>query len=497
MSRNVDRVNKMQPGQNESIRDMLEKTDALRAGVDLPRSVDQAAAGRRERAPRAITGKGAENYLPAVPLFMLDFRTRTLHIDVKQRVSPHRTRTNRMIGGTLASAPGVADSCRPEHAHRSKTRWHPVLRALRLASVACATATATAVSVQAQRTLRISGPAKCSDCRIALQHLVRIAGDDSIGGISPVGLLRQRSDGDYVHANYVQPHYLTLSSRSGVAIATFGRQGDGPGEFRRIRYINVNRGDTLEVYDATQLRLTVLSPSGSYVRSMPLPPGINSGIRLSNGVHVINAEMHSPTSVGYPLHLLDAAGRIEKSFGYSEPVYAPGLGGNRLIRALCRAAGGGFWSGRTTSYTLELWNDDGSLRERIDRATPWFPPYETERRVDPDHPPLPVLAAVEEDKDGRLWVIVDRADERWKTNLELVKRVEGIALYRAKRSDLFNAVIEIIDPRTGEIIASQQTDRFIIGFLGQSEVYSYAEDDNGIGWYDVWRLVLTQDGRQQ
>ena len=77
-------------------------------------------------------------------------------------------------------------------------------------------------------------------------------------------------------------------SDGGVAVATGGGEirrygsdgrfrgrlggpGDGPGEFRRIRYMRRLRGDSLLVFDGGNGRVTVLAPDGTLARDETLP----------------------------------------------------------------------------------------------------------------------------------------------------------------------------------------------------------------------------------
>jgi hypothetical protein len=50
------------------------------------------------------------------------------------------------------------------------------------------------------------------------------------------------------------------------------RAGDGPGEFRRPEVVPDAGGDSIVVYDHRQAKVTILTPSGAFVRAMTTPP---------------------------------------------------------------------------------------------------------------------------------------------------------------------------------------------------------------------------------
>jgi hypothetical protein len=54
----------------------------------------------------------------------------------------------------------------------------------------------------------------------------------------------------------------------GAHVKTFGRIGDGPGEFRRIRLLGHFATDSVAVWDDATSRLTVYSPSGEVARTV-------------------------------------------------------------------------------------------------------------------------------------------------------------------------------------------------------------------------------------
>lgn len=57
---------------------------------------------------------------------------------------------------------------------------------------------------------------------------------------------------------------------NGARLHSTGRGGDGPGEFQAPTWMEQCRTDTLFVFDAMQMRVSVLDSAGNYVRQFPL-----------------------------------------------------------------------------------------------------------------------------------------------------------------------------------------------------------------------------------
>lgn len=91
-----------------------------------------------------------------------------------------------------------------------------------------------------------------------------------------------------------QPSELTIDDRGLVYVTDFGssrvavldslgnplrligREGSGPGEFRWPRSVTVHH-DTMRLVDSRNGRLQILTDTGRFIGTMPLPPGATSG----------------------------------------------------------------------------------------------------------------------------------------------------------------------------------------------------------------------------
>jgi hypothetical protein len=106
----------------------------------------------------------------------------------------------------------------------------------------------------------------------------------SIGAEEPyalfriTGALRLRDD-RFVVANGGSTD-LRYYDAGGRHLATVGRSGEGPGEFRNLSLLMRGPGDSLLVYDGQARRFSVISPEPGFVRDFGLPDG---GISLVIG----------------------------------------------------------------------------------------------------------------------------------------------------------------------------------------------------------------------
>ncbi len=94
---------------------------------------------------------------------------------------------------------------------------------------------------------------------------------------------------------------VRLYSAAGKYLATFGRDGDGPGEFRRLTSVRVARGDSLLAFDYWQRRVTFFSRDGSGHRTVAVG-STNMLLRdlapLSDGTLVVTGELLGDTPDG-------------------------------------------------------------------------------------------------------------------------------------------------------------------------------------------------------
>lgn len=91
---------------------------------------------------------------------------------------------------------------------------------------------------------------------------------------------RRLTDGRVIVPN-TRSGIVKVYSLAGEYVTQFGRQGEGPGEFRFMARISSDAGDTIRIYDDFLNRITIFMPDGEVVRTVPVEPtGFYYGLLL-------------------------------------------------------------------------------------------------------------------------------------------------------------------------------------------------------------------------
>ena len=65
---------------------------------------------------------------------------------------------------------------------------------------------------------------------------------------------------------------VRIFGQTGTFLSAFGRQGEGPGEFRRLGWVAPFRGDSIAAWDSPGQRLSVFAGDGTFARAVSPPP---------------------------------------------------------------------------------------------------------------------------------------------------------------------------------------------------------------------------------
>jgi hypothetical protein len=342
-----------------------------------------------------------------------------------------------------------------------------------------------AESLPAQESRTIPDEPYC-DCRIVFEHVVTLGTLDGPGSL-PGEIRRVARDRDGIY--YVVPWREPLIHRfapDGTPLGSFGREGDGPGEFRSISDISF-RGDSLLVWDRGNVRLTVFDGSLDLVRTMTFPGRFEAAEALAGGGYVVNGLLAGGSDDWAPLHLLDADGEHARSFG--DPVTDRGMYPRRWMRTLA-SHGDSVWSVDMTEYRLRHWDADGTRLLELVRIAPWLTPY-GDGSWSPDRPIPPRVMDLIVDPGGNLRVIVLRASPRWKELLPPPHAGPVGPVYPVPPgTGLQEAVVEILDPRGGRLIAQGVFDSDLYGLLDAETAFGYREDELGVPTVEIWRFSV-------
>jgi hypothetical protein len=204
---------------------------------------------------------------------------------------------------------------------------------------------------------------------------------------------------------------------------------------------------------------------------------------LGDGSFLVGGLAPDPAYIGLPLHLLEDDGTFVRSFGAEPPTFDPANESATARNAVAR--NDTVWAARPDRYAIDMFSVDGEHLRTFVRAADWFPDRvrEGNRGRWGTYLPDPLLLDLALDDDGLLWVVLvlGRPDAVSTTPAEYVS---------GRRRDWYRTLIEVIDPRHGQLVARTVLNEFCNGFTEPGVIYTHREDDAGDVFYELWDVEL-------
>lgn len=243
------------------------------------------------------------------------------------------------------------------------------------------------------------------------------------------------------------------------------------------------RNDTLIVVDDRNLLLLPPQDDGA-IQVIPLnyhPEGV---LPLPAGGYLTQADIRIPSMIGLPVHVHGADGEHIRSFGRSSDRLSASVPYD-FVRTIAYGPNGSFFVASVNRYRIENWSLSGRLLGAIEKAPSWFTPWESmpsDLRAEKPPPWLDSVRFAEE--DGVLWCVFHVPDRNWVKTSDTDPTVEapgGSDLTLDKMHDVFDTIIEVIDLRSGEVVASKRIDQRISGYLNDGKnIYTAVTRDGDI-----------------
>lgn len=346
---------------------------------------------------------------------------------------------------------------------------------------------AVEVPLSCQNNVRvIPSTPTCPACKVVLEPVVTLgrSGDPALTRLTRVTV---DSRGRFLAAPTYNRGEIAMYDSGGRFVRRFGRPGQGPGEFAGpIHMLRVGPGDSIHAFEGP--RHTVVAPGltafGS-VRLLQVHP--NDLAFLADGRMVAHRMSMGRGGVGQPLHVIGDGGRIARSFGGTQK-WDPArlyLG----VRNVAPASGNRLWSAHAGSYRVELWGPDGSNPLAVVRNASWFRPWAHEVRRSAEGLERPRVVDVAEDRQGRLWVSILVRDPKHRP----ASGTGEVPLTEIDPNTEFDTILEVLDPRSGRLLAHTRFEQSISEFIGdRSMVITRREDADGNIVVDVWRVRLSR-----
>jgi hypothetical protein len=340
--------------------------------------------------------------------------------------------------------------------------------------------------MSAQTRLTIAETVACRDCRLQIEKVVQLGGvEGGPGYIGAPGSVVAWRNG-WAVVSLAKRYNVSLFDLNGAFIRDIGRAGSGPGEYRFIGKAFVDPVGDLLVVDQFAQRITRVRQDLTQEVAFHLPSAsLSSLIVSSDTTLLINSDDRSPRRAGMPFHIITRDGEVLRSFGADTPFVDPRRP-HAHMRVMTPARGGGLWSARTTDYVVERWQEDGRRTIQIRRRAAWFPTH-GRAGFNPDGPPNPSIRALWEDDQGLLWVLIHVADEAWKRAVAVRPGPQGNRRTVTSQNDYFDTIIEVLDPRTGQLVVRGRMRHATTTASGGGIIVTYEENETGVPMIQVWR----------
>lgn len=348
-------------------------------------------------------------------------------------------------------------------------------------------------SATAQMEVDVDDREQCPTCAIELDRLVTLGSvsEPTVGTTSHA--LWDSSDRIFLIHDQAPSQIMRFDS-TGTFVQALGREGDGPGEHRRLMRIALGPRDSIYAFDYRAPRMTVYTPELEVGRVDELPGPVRDAVPFTDGRVVLHARIPTRDRIGLPLHMASPDGSVVRSFGATNPVVRPDMLALQL-RYLARADSDAVWAARMNEYVVEQWRLDGTLVRRLERHPPWFAGWVERRGVSASEPPQPLLRGVHQDERGRLWVLASVAGENWQEGLEREGDQRGEQAIRVRDHELlYDSWLDIIDPESGHLIVSQRLPHYLVGFTNRGDLVGYRTGAADVPFIDLWRVSVMNSG---
>lgn len=348
----------------------------------------------------------------------------------------------------------------------------------------------TALPVHGQEQIVIRGAPACETCKIRMEELVRIGSSDDPHALMRTSRLAIDSRGRIFVAPTYEVGTIAVYNSGGRYEKSFGRQGQGPGEFSsRITHILIDPDDRVHVFEGP--RHTILTPgleSFESVRVLDVNPA-NILLRPNGSIVVQNLDLSR--SSGPTVHVLGMNGETRTSMDPISPSGRPDPWD--VVRILADAGSGGIWSAHVNRYELTEWTEDGQPLRTVERLAPWFESWSGyDLREPAEKAPRPRITSVLAEGPGRLWVHVRVADADWSP--QTTRPAENVRRRGDDRAQFYDSLIEVIDLDRRRVLASLRIDDPIAAFVGRDNLaYGARESESGEIQLVVWQVSLVDN----
>jgi hypothetical protein len=274
---------------------------------------------------------------------------------------------------------------------------------------------------------------------------------------------------------------ILVFDSAGKFLQNVGRRGKGPGEYMNLRRVFVGADDTLYAHDLIG-NITVLDRDYKYVRRIPI--GLMfAPLRLRNGryANIVTGQTLDEINWNHRLEFVDGKGKRIKAIDIGPKRSTNPEEPSSRHWTLAESPDGGIWTAIGRTYFVDQWDVAGKQRVAFIRKID-----------DPDLKNLikipfnePQVIEIQCDGSGLLWVMF--ALRTGRTHRARVRTDKGM---RDMEVDEYKTILDVIDPKTGKLLASTSIAADWPTFVGERLLSRRIETDDGSAALEVLELSL-------
>lgn len=318
----------------------------------------------------------------------------------------------------------------------------------------------------------------CSRCRIVVREITTVGDADGPGALSSLPVsIRVDSRGRFLILSEGLPQVF---DPNGQFIGTIGRLGSGPGELAGGGIPVPVGGDSILVLEAENSRGSVFAPDFRFVRHVDLSTAAPTQTLSWPDSMLKSGFIHTRDLFGHTMHLVSLSGREAR-------VIRSGGGDTGEVRPentrgiiLTSRQNGQLWTAEVPQYRLTEWNNNLRPSRTLTRSPPGWPTQKVlpvgQRKL---KPPDPYVNGIIVDASGLLWVFIRTAGDKWKDAWPDVPPNAEIPMGRVEHDKLLKTIIEVIDPKTAQIVARADLGKFVAAALPGPRGAAYVPTVNG------------------
>jgi hypothetical protein len=360
-------------------------------------------------------------------------------------------------------------------------------RASRVIAVTIAVIATAAASAQAPAK-KIDASRVCRSCVLRIEKVVTLADPvTAMGSSNNLAGIDRDSRGRYWVADYRSRMHVLVFAPNGTLIKRIGREGKGPGEFTNVVSLLVGPGDTIHAFDRGSLRRAEISPTTLEIVAQYPIPEFSFGMMMAPTGNFI-AAASAPDRTGHPFEEFNRAGERVRHFGgdgKTTPSYVRPWATRRMVPD----RNGGFYSISRRNYIVDHFDQRGRLTGSWERGAEWFPFSPPVQR----QPPLsgkPSIFAAWVNPGGLLFVGSLVRQKGWEKALGNQKDETGRPFQGVEDYDgYYDTIIEVVDMKTSQLIASVRDDRYFIWSAANGEIYRRGDDEESI---EIFRVIFNR-----